>query len=40
MGGKDYQKVDSIDAAAHVSDLDLPGYELHRLRGKRECLEY
>jgi toxin HigB-1 len=30
------RRLDSIDAATRVSDLNLPGYDLHELKGKRE----
>jgi toxin HigB-1 len=30
------RRLDSIDAALHVTDLNLPGYDLHELKGKRE----
>jgi proteic killer suppression protein len=30
------RRLDSIDAATQVSDLNLPGYDLHELKGKRE----
>ena len=30
------RRLDSIDAATHVGDLNLPGYDLHELKGKRK----
>lgn len=27
-----------IDAASHISDIDLPGYRLHALQGERESI--
>lgn len=35
LAGRLMQMLDRLDAATQPQDMDLPGYRLHRLKGKR-----
>ena len=36
LGARALRRLDAIDVAGAVEDLNLPGFNLHRLRGKPE----